>query len=209
MRLYLVRHGQSEGNVNSAAGADCTLTPYGEEQAFLVAQFLAALPITTLYSSPYRRTITTARRIAASLKLPLKLLPSAHEHHAVRPPGWIPPSRSALEERYPDLPIAEDISEEGWLPLPETAEQVHERMQRLFHWLSSHHSPEDGIVVVSHASPIQQLIAAASGRYTWAQATTLAIGNASVSTLVCDSLSIVLESTGRDDFLRVEQPALL
>lgn len=209
MRLYLVRHGQSEGNVNVSAPVDCPLTAHGEEQASLVAQFLATLPITAMYSSPYRRTIATVRRIAAELKLSPKLLPSAHEHHAIHPTGWTPPTRSTLEERYPDLPIAEDVPEEGWLRLPETTEQVYERMQRLFQWLSSHHGSEDGVVIVSHASPIQQLIAVASGRYTWSQATALMIGNASVSTLVCEGSSVVLEGIGRDDFLRVEQPMLL
>ncbi|BCJ85500.1 histidine phosphatase family protein [Effusibacillus dendaii] len=74
MKLYLVRHGESEHNVDRFRMAEIhdskhSLTELGVKQAQLTARFLKDLlqGSTVLYVSPYRRTMQTARAIHALL----------------------------------------------------------------------------------------------------------------------------------------------
>ncbi|HEU0165168.1 MAG TPA: histidine phosphatase family protein [Thermomicrobiales bacterium] len=69
MRLLLVRHGQSVGNIEQRIqGDDDPLTDRGREQAHAVADFLAKRrDITHLYASPLARAIETARIIGTAI----------------------------------------------------------------------------------------------------------------------------------------------
>ena len=209
MLLYLVRHGQSKANADATCReVDCELTDLGRRQAELVAAELAGQGIGHILASPYRRTVATARAIAASCGRPLALLPAIHEHHGIAPAGWIPPTRAELRWRYPDLPLPADLPETDWHRLPETAEAVAERLRPVLEDLRRQHGPDDRVVLVSHASPIQQLIGVATAAYTPLEATRLAIGNCSLTILDLAETPARLETLGRDDFLRAAEPAL-
>jgi len=121
--LYLVRHAQSRANADSLCrDVDCELTDLGCRQAELVAAELSGTTFTQVLASPYRRTVATARAIAAAGGAPLALLPSGHEHHGIAPADWIPPTRAELLWRYPDLPLVGDVPETTWHQLPESYE---------------------------------------------------------------------------------------
>lgn len=64
--IYLVRHGETGHNRDSLAlgRQDVPLTPRGEQQAEAVAERLAALPISRVYTSPLGRAAQTAAAIA-------------------------------------------------------------------------------------------------------------------------------------------------
>jgi broad specificity phosphatase PhoE len=70
MRLYLVRHGQSTGNVGGTlmGQSDHPLTALGEEQARATAARLAPFGPMPLHCSDLARAMATAERIAASWK---------------------------------------------------------------------------------------------------------------------------------------------
>ena len=69
MRLLLVRHGETEGNVSRRLqGADDPLTDRGRRQADELAAHLAGREdIVALYASPYARALETARAIAGEI----------------------------------------------------------------------------------------------------------------------------------------------
>lgn len=83
MKVYLIRHAQSEENILNLAertslsvyndilrrSPATPLTPHGESQAQAVAKQLADKPIQRLYSSPFARALTTARIIGAQIGL--------------------------------------------------------------------------------------------------------------------------------------------
>lgn len=84
MELYLVRHGQTNGNVAHRHQADKTpLTFLGEQQARSVAQQIATFAPTHLITSRLVRSIETARVIGAVCDL----VPDTNEHfkELVRP----------------------------------------------------------------------------------------------------------------------------
>ncbi len=66
MTLLLLRHGESEGNVQRRIQGwlDYPLTPIGWEQAAASGRFLAGREAVALYSSPLRRARETADRVA-------------------------------------------------------------------------------------------------------------------------------------------------
>jgi 2,3-bisphosphoglycerate-dependent phosphoglycerate mutase len=64
--IYLIRHGQAEGQAPEAA-----LTEKGELQALQLADFLSDTPIDHILSSPYLRARHTINPLAARLRLPV------------------------------------------------------------------------------------------------------------------------------------------
>jgi 2,3-bisphosphoglycerate-dependent phosphoglycerate mutase len=82
MKLYFVRHGQSEANllkVISNRGLVHPLTELGRAQAAQLAQALTGLPITKIYSSPLLRAQQTAEIVSAALGLTFELADALRE----------------------------------------------------------------------------------------------------------------------------------
>lgn len=212
MQLYLVRHAQSRANADvSCREVDCELTELGCRQVELVAAELSCEAFRQVLASPYRRTVLTARAIAAAAGSPLALLPLVHEHHGVAPAGWLPPTRAELLWRYPDLPLIGDVPETTWHSLPETCDHVAARMQEVVTQLHDRYADDDRVLLVSHASPIQQLIGVATGGYTPLEATRLPIGNASLTVLDFRRGAVhaeVVGAVGRCDYLSLAEPVL-
>ena len=70
MRLYFVRHGESEANilrVISNRGYRYGLTARGQQQAAALAQHLQHVPISGIFSSPLRRAVETADILSRAL----------------------------------------------------------------------------------------------------------------------------------------------
>jgi len=82
MRLYFVRHGQSEANVQSViSNRDLPhpLTELGRQQAMQLAQAMAAVPVTRIYSSPLLRARQTAEILSAALGAPIEITDALRE----------------------------------------------------------------------------------------------------------------------------------
>ena len=82
MRLYFVRHGQSEANVQMViSNRDLfhPLTELGRRQAEALAQSLADVPVAAIYSSPIVRAAQTAQIVAAAKGLPVQMADALRE----------------------------------------------------------------------------------------------------------------------------------
>ncbi len=82
MRLYFVRHGQSEANVRmviSNRNLPHQLTELGSQQAEAVARLLADVPLFAVYSSPIMRAAQTAQIVAARKGLPVEFAEALRE----------------------------------------------------------------------------------------------------------------------------------
>lgn len=70
--FYIVRHGQSEGNINGDIyGTDPPLTPKGLEQAEALAQVLHPITLDHIFASTLTRAKQTAQVIASKKNLPV------------------------------------------------------------------------------------------------------------------------------------------
>lgn len=75
MKLYLVRHGQSVGNVKKTfyGSTDYPLTDAGRAQARELGERLRDIPFSRCYASPYVRAHDTARLIVGSRGTPIEV----------------------------------------------------------------------------------------------------------------------------------------
>lgn len=121
MRLYLIRHCESENNAlwartgsGDGRSADPLLTPKGVQQADILAAYLAAsreqssapfeggplrggLVITHLYASLMQRAIQTGLAISGALDLPLTAWPEIHERGGI----YLKNPQTGEEEGFP------------------------------------------------------------------------------------------------------------
>jgi broad specificity phosphatase PhoE len=74
-QIILARHGETEWNVEEVfrGRIDIELNETGLRQAQLLAEYLSALTIDTIYSSPLRRALKTAEMIAGYHKLDVEI----------------------------------------------------------------------------------------------------------------------------------------
>jgi ribonuclease HI/probable phosphoglycerate mutase len=112
MELILIRHGESEKNVDTNARTDSELTPLGWKQAEAAGEALRDAGIERLYCSLQHRALQTASVLA--------------KHMQLRPVGWLelcergfsPQEnglpRSAIQSSYPLIDLPDEADEEGW-----------------------------------------------------------------------------------------------
>lgn len=81
MKLYLIRHGQTDWNVEGRIQGrqDIPLNDTGRAQALLLARGMEKRPVTAVYTSPQLRALDTARAVAAVHEAPIHSLPQLAE----------------------------------------------------------------------------------------------------------------------------------
>ena len=83
MKLYFVRHGESEANtqhVISNRESPFPLTPKGRQQAETLAEKLKGNPFCTMFSSPVLRARETAEILSAALGIPYQVTEALREY---------------------------------------------------------------------------------------------------------------------------------
>ena len=83
MRLYFVRHGESEANLLqefSNRGVKHPLTAMGREQALALAQTLNGIAVTRIFASPILRAVQTAEIVAGELGLSYEVTDALREY---------------------------------------------------------------------------------------------------------------------------------
>lgn len=100
--LILVRHGQTDWNVNARymGWIDEGLNPEGQRQAERLARRLDRWPISAIYSSPLARALRTAQIIAGPHSLPVQTMPELGE---MRIGDWEGMLAVEIAARYPEL----------------------------------------------------------------------------------------------------------
>lgn len=81
-RVYFIRHAESHANrlpVFNNAGRNDPLTETGALQAERTAEWLSAIKIQAIYSSPIQRAIETARILSQPAQKPIHILPELKE----------------------------------------------------------------------------------------------------------------------------------
>lgn len=155
--IYLVRHGESEGNIGKVLqGADAVLTEKGREQARVVAIRCASLPVDTLISSTMVRAQETAQSISEATGLKAELSDLFVERG--RPSSIV--GKSPLDPGALLTDAAWNLSTFDEGPKVEDGEcflELKERAERALQFLTQHTS--DSILVVSHGVFIRQLFA--------------------------------------------------
>jgi alpha-ribazole phosphatase len=157
MRLIVVRHGQTACNTDNIwhGWDNCGLTETGEAQAKAVSARLASEHIDAIYSSDSRRTLETARLIAAMHGLEPIADPGLRERKAGEFEGV------AVDEilaRHPT--IYQERAADYWVWRPPGGEsflEVKERTLAVIRRLTVQHRGET-VVMVTHMGPLRVLV---------------------------------------------------
>ena len=135
LQLYLIRHGESMGNIETDKPFDKTnplLTVHGIGQARALGERFAALENFTLYSSPLQRAVDTASFINKEMIIDYDLL-----ENGVR------------------------ATENGFEDYYESPEECYERAKKVVEKLTAKHRNHENVIVVAHGMFLNQLIKAA------------------------------------------------
>ena len=126
-QLFLVRHGETVHNVAriTQGWSDSELSELGRAQVQKVAQRLAALKPTALYSSPLGRAMSTAQAISDATGLEIVQLEGLREMHYGRWEG-----RAFLDIRREDEELYKRWVADEHCPCPEG--ESHADVQRRF-----------------------------------------------------------------------------
>ncbi|MFW6228674.1 MAG: histidine phosphatase family protein [Alkalispirochaeta sp.] len=161
MILYLIRHGQSGENDGSTGSHDSHLTETGIEQARRTGRWLAGLdrhgleetPPRTIFTSPARRTLETAREIAAPCGSAMHVLPGLCEYGNL----YDDPGLTGAEIRtiVPDATLPDSIRDDrGWASdlQGETKADLLRRVDETIRFLTRTFPPgSEAVAFVSHA----------------------------------------------------------
>jgi probable phosphoglycerate mutase len=150
MRLFLVRHGETEANrLGLALGRDdVPLNERGLRQAEQVARALADEPLAAVYSSPLQRALYMARAVAAPHDLPVQIEERLIEMDIGEADGL---TLAEVGSRYPGL-LEAWVSKEGpTQPMPggERLVDVQERAWSAAQELAARHGDET-VAAVTH-----------------------------------------------------------
>ncbi len=163
MRLFLVRHGETESNrLNLALGRDdVPLNERGLWQAQRVGRALEHEPLAAVYSSPLRRTLDTASAVAKPHGLVVQTEQGLIEMDIGEVDGL---TLAEVGSRYPDL-LQAWVSEDGpRQPMPggECLVDVQERAWGTVKALAARHADET-VAAVTHNFVILSVLVRALG----------------------------------------------
>jgi probable phosphoglycerate mutase len=153
MRLYFVRHGESEANVlNVFSNSPFRhgLTQKGKQQAIALAATLRDAPVSLIYSSPILRAVQTAEILAQALGVPLRIVDALREYDVGVLEGQ---SDAASWQMYWDV-IDAWLRRHEWDKRIDQGESFHDIRQRFLPFIETliqeHRSLSGGIVLVGH-----------------------------------------------------------
>lgn len=190
MQLLLIRHGQSQANIDHIIqGDDDPLTDLGRQQAETLGRHLAATrEITHLYSSPLARARETAEIITRHIGTDTVFEAGLAEINAGTAVGM---TWDAWTEAYPELAAKLRTESRALEDRWEGGESGHEFVERVYaaydRIVGQHLGTEDVVAVVSHGGALAWLASRVHGDpadiWPYHRAN---FGNCSVSELVID-----------------------
>lgn len=160
MKLYLVRHGESDANkLHLHNTPETKLTEEGILQAKALAKRLKDIKIDFIYSSSHKRTVQTAEEISKVLNIPIE---KWNEIMEVKTPSvsWGKPLHDKEAIKI-EQDIAKNYHKGNWKHSDEeTFEEINERATKVLEHLVRSHRDQN-ILLVSHTSFIKMLLLSA------------------------------------------------
>ena len=199
--LYLIRHGESEGNrVRAFLGhTDLDLSPLGYRQAQKTAEYLSTLSPDAIYASDLLRAYHTAVPTAERLGMTIRRTEGLREIRAGR---WEAVPFDELVTRFPES-YAVWLQNFGRARCDE-GESVLELQARVLAEVTriAEAHPEETVFLFTHAAPIRVLAGAWEGKSVDEMKEIPWASNASVTHVTYENGRFTLLEYGHDEHLR-------
>lgn len=158
IKLYLVRHGETDGNVQQwyQGSTDVPLNARGIAQAKYLSQFLQSVHFDGIYSSTLQRAKMTAEIIAKPHGLDVQ---SYDELQEINFGVWEGHTYQEITEKWPGE-IEAFYDSDGKLPAHggESFLEVEQRITAKTKEILSHHKDGDTVLIASHGASIRCLL---------------------------------------------------
>lgn len=161
MKIYLIRHGQTTGDIEDRFGGDYDdhLTELGQAQAKELTIKLHDLGIERIYHSPRIRAVETARIVNETTGIPLKEDKDLRERNAY---GILTGKiKSEAKEKYPKL-IEELKNPKATIEGAEPYSEFKSRVTNVFNKLAQ--VEHDSIAIITHGGVISCFLREVIGR---------------------------------------------
>jgi phosphoserine phosphatase len=157
MRIYLVRHGESEGNKRKVfQHPKSPLSNDGLKQAEAVAERFNGVKIDVILASPYTRADMTAQAISQKLGVKVEHWDDLHE--IKRPSELIGKSIHSSEAKLFEQHLLNSIhNSEASYQGEEGFEDLKTRSQKILNHLVKNHKDQN-VLLVSHATTIKTIV---------------------------------------------------
>ena len=143
LNLLLIRHGQAGGNGERDGLIGEALSSTGEEQAKLLAERMASLPLDYIYCSDMARSFQTADAV--------------RKYHRNTPFESIPEVREISSFQMPGMPPARKAEERAIL------HEQRERVARFVAMIREKHKPGQLVAVIAHNGVNAMILAGIAG----------------------------------------------
>jgi alpha-ribazole phosphatase len=157
LKLYLARHGESEGNVKRLlyGHTDCPLTESGRADGRALHDKLAPIELARCYASPLCRAADTARLALAGRDVPITLLRGLMEQHM----GEL--ENTSFEEMRRLHPETINAMLEDWSKItPPGGESYRQVQERAMACVREIVARDEDALIVSHNGALSTVMAA-------------------------------------------------
>ena len=152
MKIYLIRHGESTGDIENRYGGsyDDSLTEKGRQQAVQLAEELQGKGIEEIFSSPLIRAHATTSELHRKLRCKIRYLPNTRERNFYGILTGM--QKDEALQKHPDL-VAALEDRNNTLPDGESYKDFSSRVASA--WEEIINSDSETVAVVTHAGPIR------------------------------------------------------
>lgn len=190
MKLFIIRHGESVGNVKGIIQGqlDLPLSERGIDEAKKLAEYLKGEKIHKIYSSDISRALQTANYIAQEQNLNVIVDPIFREAQLGRFQGL---THDEINQEYPDHAKTDWMT--SGLHDVEQINQVYERALKSLNFILNDMRTHEQVILVSHGGYISSILAALL-KIKWTGKKPFAIRNTSISIIdFSDPMQFVIE----------------
>ncbi len=186
MKLFLVRHGDTQRGPNGVYGYSAPLSDLGLEQAERTSQFMAGLGVTRIVSSDAVRALQTAEPLHKALRLDIDVVPELTEIDIGKPSDGVTP---ITENRTADGRFIMDCTHldgESW-------EQFRDRVRTGLGILDDRFGGDDVVAVFTHGGVKSVALDQYSGREP-SKTMSMLFENGSISTVEANGTGHVVHA---------------
>ncbi len=185
MKIYLVRHAETDWNKNSRIQGciDVNLNEKGEQEAKKASEFFSDIMLSAVYTSTLRRAITTARIIAPNNSNLIQSTKLDERNYG----DWEGRLWREVRDENPSLEL--DWKQQGENHHPPNGESPLEMITRSYNYFKEivkNHSLEASVLVVSHGGPIKGILGRINGLSDSDSLGAYSLDNCGISKVVID-----------------------